>query len=231
MARKSKRSKAFEQLLEKHKAPLAPEQALALLRKAPAARFDQSVEVHVRLGIDPGKSDQTVRGSVTLPAGTGRQVRVAVAAEESEHKKAEQAGADPVGRADLIEAIRGGRMDFDVLLATPGVMKELSQVAAQLGPRGLMPNPKLGSVVGGDLAAAVREFRGGKVEIRADKGAVVHLAIGRLSFSDEQLVENFGSLIAALKRLKPGSSKGRYLRRAFLSSSMGPGIELAVEAH
>lgn len=200
-----------------------PKEALALVKERAWAKFDETVEVAVRLGVDVRHADQMVRGSVLLPQGTGRQVRVLVFAKGEKAQEAIDAGADFVGDDDLVAKIQGGWLDFDVAVATPDMMALVGRMGKILGPRGLMPNPKSGTVTF-DVAQAVKEVKGGKVEYRTDRGAVVHVSIGKVSFSVEQLVENFGTLMDALVKSRPASAKGQYVRSVSVSSSMGPGI-------
>ena len=199
--------------------------ALELLKSLPPLKFIESIEVCVNLGIDTRKSEQTVRGAVTLPHGTGRTVRVAVLTQGDNADKAKNAGADIVGFEDLAEKIKQGVMDFDVLIATPDAMKIVGQLGQILGPRGLMPNPKVGTVTN-DVATAINNAKGGQVRYRADKGGVVHCAIGKINFTETALKENLEMLIADLKRSKPSSSKGVYLKKIVISSTMGPGLIL-----
>jgi large subunit ribosomal protein L1 len=198
---------------------------LALLKSFPALKFVESVDVCVNLGIDTKKSEQTVRGAVTLPHGTGRKVRVAVLTQGDSAEKAKSAGADIVGFEDLAEKIKQGVMDFDVLIATPDAMRVVGQLGQILGPRGLMPNPKVGTVTA-DVAVAIQNAKGGQVRYRADKGGVVHCTIGKISFTDEALKENLEVLISDLKKAKPSTSKGVYLKKVVISSTMGPGLIL-----
>jgi large subunit ribosomal protein L1 len=199
--------------------------ALQIVKQAATAKFDESIDVAVNLGIDAKKSDQTVRGSVVLPAGTGKTVRVAVFAQGDKAAAAKAAGADIVGLDDLAESIKAGKIDFDVAIASPDTMRVVGQLGQILGPRGLMPNPKVGTVTL-DVAAAVKNAKAGQVQYRADKGGVVQCSIGRASFSPEQLRDNLAALVDALNKSKPSSSKGVYLRKVSLSSTMGPGIRV-----
>lgn len=201
------------------------EEAAKVLKDTAKAKFDETVELHVRLGIDPKQSDQSVRGTVVLPAGTGKKRKVAVIAKGEKVKEAQAAGADFFGENDLIEKIQKGWMDFDVLVATPDAMKDASKLGKILGPRGLMPNPKSGTVTF-DVARAVKELKGGRIEFKADDAGIVHAAIGKASFSPDQISENARALVAALVKAKPSASKGVYLRSISMSSSMGPGIKL-----
>ncbi|HYA37089.1 MAG TPA: 50S ribosomal protein L1 [Candidatus Methylomirabilis sp.] len=199
--------------------------AFKLVKETATAKFDESVDVAVNLGIDAKKSDQTVRGSVLLPAGTGKKVRVAVFAQGDKAQAAKAAGADVVGFEDLAESIKGGKMDFDVVIAAPEAMRVVGQLGQILGPRGLMPNPKVGTVTP-DVAAAVKNAKGGQVQFRADKSGVVQCRIGRASFTAEQLRDNLAALVEALNRAKPSNTKGIYLRKLSVSSTMGVGVKV-----
>lgn len=201
------------------------DEALELVKSLATAKFDETVELVLRLGIDPRKADEALRGTVGLPAGTGRTVRIAVFAQGEAAMAARDAGADFVGAEDLAEQVQGGMMDFDVVIASPDMMPVVGRLGRVLGPRGLMPNPKTGTVTP-DVAKAVGEFKGGRVEYRADKNANVAVPIGKVSFSTEDLMSNLNALIDELERVKPAGSKGRYIRRASLSSTMGPGVKL-----
>ena len=226
MAKLSKRARAQAEVLgDKAQNPLSVAEALGLLQAVPAARFDQSVDVAVNLGVDPKKSDQIVRGAVVLPHGTGKVKRVAVYCEGEDARVAQEAGADIVGSDELGEDIKAGKLNFDILISTPEHMPKLGRLGQILGPRGLMPNPKLGTVTK-DIATAVGKAKAGQVNFRTDKAGVVHVPLGRLSFSAEQIDANLEALVAELKRLKPSSSKGTYLRKLSLSSTMGPGLQL-----
>jgi large subunit ribosomal protein L1 len=200
-------------------------EAIAIVKKNANAKFNETVEAHVRLGVDPKKSDQSVRGTVLLPHGTGRTVRVMAFAKGDNAKAAEEAGADLVGDQDLIDKVKAGFTDFDVAVATPDQMGNVGRLGRILGPRGLMPNPKTGTVTF-DVAKAVREAKAGKLEYRTDRGANVHIAIGKRSFDERQLVENYAALLDEIIRAKPSASKGRYIKKITLSSTMGPGIHV-----
>ncbi|MBI2153303.1 MAG: 50S ribosomal protein L1 [Candidatus Rokubacteria bacterium] len=223
----AKRYKAAVALIDRAKA-YTVEEAIATLKKAPAAKFDESVDVAFHLGVDPKHADQMVRGAVVLPHGTGRTVRVVAFAKGEKEREAREAGADYVGAEDLIEKIQGGWMEFDSTIATPDLMGQVGKLGKVLGPRGLMPNPKLGTVTF-DIARAVREVKGGKVEFRVEKAGNAHVPIGKKSFSVEQLVANAMTLIEAIMRAKPAASKGQYLRSLTVSSTMGPGIRVDVQ--
>ncbi len=202
-------------------------EAVELVKRMATARFDETVEACIRLGVDPRKADQMVRGTVALPSGTGKDVRVAVFAQGEAAAAAEAAGAEFVGADDLAAQIEGGMLDFDVTIATPDMMPTVGRLGRVLGPRNLMPNPKTGTVTP-DPAKAVEEFKGGKVEYRTDRNGNVHVQIGKASFEVPALVANLQAIIDELTRAKPSSSKGRYFRKATLSSTMGPGVRLDV---
>lgn len=220
----SKRRKAFASKVDRAKAYAALD-AMKLVKETATAKFDESVDVAVNLGIDAKKSDQTVRGSVLLPAGTGKKVRVAVFAQGDKAQAAKAAGAELVGMEDLAETIKGGSMDFDVVIAAPDAMRIVGQLGQILGPRGLMPNPKVGTVTP-DVAAAVKNAKGGQVQFRADKTGIVQCTIGRASFSPEQLRDNLAALVEALNRSRPANTKGIFLRKVSVSSTMGLGVKV-----
>jgi len=224
MASISKRRKAFATKVDRAKAYAALD-AMKLVKETATAKFDESVDVAVNLGIDAKKSDQTVRGSVVLPAGTGKKVRVAVFAQGDKAQAAKAAGAELVGMDDLAESIKGGSMDFDVVIAAPDAMRIVGQLGQILGPRGLMPNPKVGTVTP-DVAAAVKNAKGGQVQFRADKTGIVQCTIGRASFSPEQLRDNLAALVEALNRSRPASAKGIFLKKVSVSSTMGLGVKV-----
>jgi large subunit ribosomal protein L1 len=196
-----------------------------LAKEVASAGFDETVEVHFRLGIDTRQADQQVRGSISLPQGTGKTVRVAVFAQGEKAKEAEEAGADVVGADDLVERISGGFLDFDATVATPDMMSKVGRLGKILGTRGLMPNPKLGTVTM-DVGRVVKELKAGRVEYRADKYGIAHVGIGKKSFTVEALVENYGALLDEILRVKPASSKGRYIKSITISTTMGPGIKI-----
>jgi len=202
-----------------------PLEGFTIAKAGANAKFDETVEVHFRLGIDTRQADQQVRGSVSLPHGTGKEVRVAVFAEGEAAREAEAAGADVVGSDDLVDKISGGFTDFDATVATPDQMAKVGKLGKVLGPRGLMPNPKLGTVTN-DVAKVVGELKAGKVEYRADKYGIAHVSIGKTSFSESALVENYGTVLDEILRVKPASSKGRYIKSITLATTMGPGIKL-----
>jgi len=224
MAHVSKRQKTARALFEREKR-YGVEEAVAIVKKAATAKFDESVDLAIRLGVDPRKSDQMVRGSCAMPHGTGRKVRVLVLAKGAKAKEAEQAGADMVGAEDMIEKISGGWLDFDRVVATPDMMGQVGKVAKILGPRGLMPNPKAGTVTQ-DLAKVIANIKAGQVEFRVDKAGILHVPVGRASFDQQKLVENISTLLEVVKRAKPSSAKGVYLKTATLSTTMGPGVPL-----
>ena len=226
MSHLTKRKKTWGELVQQNKY-YALLDALNILKQAATAKFDESIDVAVNLGIDAKKSDQTVRGSVVLPAGTGKTVRVAVFAQGDKAAAAKAAGADIVGLDDLAEQIKAGKIEFDVAIASPDTMRVVGQLGQILGPRGLMPNPKVGTVTP-DVAAAVKNAKAGQVQYRADKAGIVQCSIGRASFSPEQLRDNLVALVEALNKSKPSSSKGVYLRKVSLSSTMGPGVRVDV---
>jgi large subunit ribosomal protein L1 len=201
------------------------EEAVAVVKQMPAAKFDETVDLSLRLGVDPKHADQMVRGAIVLPHGIGKAVRVAVFAKGEKEREAREAGADVVGAEDLVERIQGGWLDFDSTVATPDLMGQVGRLGKVLGPRGLMPNPKLGTVTF-DVGRAVREVKAGKVEFRVDKAGNVHVPIGKRSFSQEQLVANALALLEAIVRAKPSASKGTYLRTITMSSTMSPGIRV-----
>jgi large subunit ribosomal protein L1 len=224
MANLSKRQKALQGKIDPNKS-YAVAEALQLAKDTATAKFDESIDVAVNLGIDARKSDQLVRGSVVLPAGTGKTVRVAVFAQGEKAEAAKAAGADIVGFDDLAAEIKAGNLNFDVVIATPDAMRVVGQLGQILGPRGLMPNPKVGTVTM-DVVTAVRNAKAGQVQYRTDKGGIVHSTIGRASFSVERLHENLKALVDALVKAKPASSKGQYLRKIGLSSTMGVGVRV-----
>jgi len=220
-----KRSKAYEAAAKNiDEAKLyAPVEALNVAKAGSAAKFDETVDVSVRLGVDPRKADQMVRGTVNLPNGTGKTARVLVFATGDRAEAATAAGADEVGADELIEKVLGGYLDFDAVVATPDLMGKVGRLGRVLGPRGLMPNPKTGTVTM-DVAKAVTEIKGGKIEFRVDRHANLHFIIGKVSFGTEQLAQNYFAALEEILRLKPSASKGRYLRKATISTTMGPGI-------
>ncbi len=202
-----------------------PSEALDLVKSLATARFDESIDVALNLGVDPRKADQIVRGTVALPSGTGKTVRVAVFATGDAATAAREAGADLVGAEDLVAEIEGGMLDFDLAIATPDMMPQVGKLGRVLGPRGLMPNPKTGTVTP-DAAKAVGEFKGGTVEYRTDRYGNVHVAIGKASFEADALIANMATLVEELNRVRPASSKGRYIKKVTVSSTMGPGVKV-----
>jgi large subunit ribosomal protein L1 len=202
-----------------------PEEAVRLVLATASAKFNETIETHIRLGVDPKQADQQVRGTVVLPHGTGKSVRVLVFAKGEKAKEAEAAGADYVGVEDLIEKIQGGWMDFDVTVATNDVMNLVGRLGRVLGPRGLMPNPKAGTVTM-DVARAVRELKAGKIEFRLDKAGIIHVPLGKARFTHQQLVENLTTLMDAITRARPAAAKGQYVRSLVIASTMGPGVRI-----
>jgi large subunit ribosomal protein L1 len=224
MSNTSKRLRAIKEKIDRNRNYPVVE-ALQLVKETATAKFDESVDIAVNLGVDARKSDQMVRGSVVLPKGIGKKVRVAVFAQGENVQKARDAGADIVGFDDLAAEIKAGKMDFDVVIATPDAMRVVGQLGQVLGPRGLMPNPKVGTV-SADVTTAVKNAKAGQVQYRTDKAGIVHCTIGRASFAVEDLKENLAALIDALQRAKPASSKGIYFKRLSVSSTMGAGVRV-----
>jgi large subunit ribosomal protein L1 len=224
MTKLSKRISKIKETVDSSKF-YALSDALALAKQNATAKFDESIDIAVNLGIDAKKSDQLVRGAVVLPKGTGKTVRVAVFAQGDKADEAKEAGADIVGFEDLAEQIKAGSMDFDVVIATPDAMRVVGQLGQILGPRGLMPNPKVGTVTP-NVGEAVKNAKGGQVQFRTDKSGIIHCTIGRASFAEDDLAENFKALIDALNKNRPSGAKGVYLRRVAVSSTMGPGVRL-----
>jgi large subunit ribosomal protein L1 len=224
MAHLSKRYKAVSSKVDRTK-PYPVADAMKVVKENATAKFNESIDVAINLGIDVGKSDQTVRGSVVLPAGTGKSVRVAAFAQGDKAKAAKDAGADIVGMDDLAEQIKGGKIDFDVVIATPDAMRVVGQLGQILGPRGLMPNPKIGTVTQ-DVATAIKNAKAGQIQYRADKAGIVHCTIGRASFNVDALVENLKVLIDAVNKSKPSGIKGIYLKKISVSSTMGAGVRV-----
>ncbi|OGT33948.1 MAG: 50S ribosomal protein L1 [Gammaproteobacteria bacterium RBG_16_51_14] len=222
MARLSKRVRACREKLEPGKL-YAVNEALQLLKECSSVKFDESVEVAVNLGIDPRKSDQAIRGSSVLPKGTGKTVRVAVFAQGEQADAAKKAGADAIGLDDLVEEMKGGKIDYQVVIATPDTMPIVSKLGKILGPRGLMPNPKVGTVTK-DVRQAVENAKAGQVRYRTDKNGIIHCAIGKVSFDVDALVENLNALLRDLMKAKPSASKGVYMKKISVSTTMGPGI-------
>jgi large subunit ribosomal protein L1 len=226
MAKRGKKYRAAAELLEAGKLYEVAE-AVELAKKTATAKFDETIEMHVRLGVDPKYNDQQVRGAVVLPNGTGKSKRVLVFTKGDKVKEAEAAGADYVGAEDLVEKIKGGWFEFDVAVATPDMMGVVGRLGKLLGPRGLMPNPKLGTVTP-DVAKAIAEQKAGKVEYRTDKAGNIHCPIGKKSFEAQKLVENYQTLLDTLIRVKPAAAKGQYVRSVTLSSTMGPGVPVVL---
>ncbi len=224
MAKMTKRMKAINAKVEAQKL-YALTDALTLVKECAGAKFDESVDVAIQLGIDPRKSDQAVRGAAVLPEGSGKTVRVAVFAQGAKADEAKAAGADIVGFDDLAATIKGGQIDFDILIASPDAMRIVGQLGKVLGPRGLMPNPKVGTVTP-DVATAVKNAKAGQVQFRADKAGIIHASIGRASFDAARLETNVKALIDALNKAKPASAKGQYLRKMSVSSTMGVGVRV-----
>jgi large subunit ribosomal protein L1 len=221
------RSKAYRAAAEKidRNKTYSPLEAVRLARGFSTAKFDQTVEVSMRLGVDPRKADQMVRGTVNLPHGTGKTARVLVFASGDKAEEARAAGADHVGSDELVDKVGGGWLDFDAVVATPDMMGKVGRLGRVLGPRGLMPNPKTGTVTT-DVAKAVGDIKGGKIEFRVDRHANLHFIIGKVSFDEKQLAENYAAALDEIQRLKPSSAKGRYIKRVTMSTTMGPGIAI-----
>ncbi|MGH2500640.1 MAG: 50S ribosomal protein L1 [Candidatus Limnocylindria bacterium] len=224
MQKHGKRYRALAEKVDRDRAYL-PEEGVALVRETSAAKFDTTVELHLRMGVDPRHADQMVRGAAVLPHGTGKAVRVIAFAQGDRARDAKAAGADEVGSDDLAKRIEGGWLDFDVAVATPDLMGAVGRLGKILGPRGLMPNPKSGTVTF-DVAKAVRDAKGGRIEFRVDKTGVVHTVVGKASFSQQALVENLATVIDAVNRARPSGLKGTYVRSAHLTSTQGPSVKL-----
>jgi len=224
----SKRAEGNDKKFDKKKLYSIAE-AVKILKESGKAKFDETVEIAVRLGIDAKQTDQTIRGTISLPHGIGKTKKVVVIAKGEKIKEAETAGADFFGSEDMIDKISKGWMDFDAIIATPDIMKDLAKLGKLLGPRGLMPNPKTGTVTF-DIARTVKEIKAGRVEFKNDPQAIIHSIIGKLSFDENKLVENAQTLIAQIVSLKPASAKGQYIKSIALSSTMGPGVKVKIEA-
>jgi large subunit ribosomal protein L1 len=224
MPKKSKNYRAAHEKFD-NDALHAPLGAMRLVKDCASAKFDETVEVHIRLGIDTRQADQQLRGSISLPNGTGKTVRVAVFAEGDKAKEAQEAGADIVGSDDLVADIQGGMLDFDATIATPDLMAKVGRLGKILGTRGLMPNPKLGTVTN-DVARMVSELKAGRVEYRADRFGIVHVPLGKVSFTEEALVQNYATLLEEVLRVKPSSAKGKYIKSITFTSTMGPGVKV-----
>ena len=227
MAKLSKRQKALAELVDRAVSH-GPKEAVELVKKSATAKFDETIEAHFRLGINTRHADQQVRSTVVLPAGTGKTVRIAVITKGERVKEAEAAGADFVGSEELIAKIEGGWMDFDLLVASPDIMGALGKLGKVLGPRGLMPSPKAGTVTT-EIGKSVKEFKAGKVEFRADKQGIVHVPMGKASFEEDRLYSNLGALYDAINKSKPTAAKGTYIKSVFLTSTMGPSVRLDLQ--
>ncbi|MDO4182479.1 MAG: 50S ribosomal protein L1 [Coriobacteriia bacterium] len=223
MAKKSKNYRAAVEKLPQQ--PVAPLEAMKVLQDISTAKFDETVEVHFRLGIDTRKADQQLRGTVSLPNGSGKNVRVAVFAEGENARAAEEAGADIVGSNDLVEDIQAGKIEFDAAVATPDQMAKVGRLGKILGPRGLMPNPKLGTVTN-DVAKAINDLKGGRVEYRADRYGIAHVILGKMSFTPEKLAENYGAVYDEILRMRPSAAKGKYVKSVTVAGTMTPGVSV-----
>lgn len=206
------------------------EEAVKILKEVSNAKFDETFEIHIKLGIDPKKADQTVRGTVNLPHGTGKKVRVGVIAKGEKLIEAKNSGADVVGSTEMIDEIMKGKIDFDVLIVTPDLMKDIAKLGKILGPKGLMPNPKTGTVTF-EIEKTVKEIKSGRIEFKNDSSGIIHTICGKKSFSEQALVENINAIIDAVIKLKPSTSKGKYIQSAFLSTTMGPGLALNIDKY
>ncbi|HKR17805.1 50S ribosomal protein L1 [Rhizorhapis sp.] len=226
MAKLTKKQKALAEAVDRNKMH-GVEEAIALVKKHATAKFDETLEIAMNLGVDPRHADQMVRGVVTLPAGTGKTVRVAVFARNEKAAEATAAGADVVGAEDLLESIQGGNIDFERVIATPDMMGLVGRLGKVLGPKGLMPNPKLGTVTP-NVGEAVKAAKGGQIEFRVEKAGIIHAGLGKVSFSEADLKKNFEAFVDAIVKAKPSGSKGKYVRKVALSSSMGPGVKIDV---
>lgn len=224
MAKLTKRQKAIQERIENEKL-YTIEEAVTILNEIPAVKFKESIDIAINLGVDPRKSDQVVRGATNLPAGTGKTKRVAVFAQGAAAEAAKEAGADIVGMDDLADQIKAGNMDFDVVIAAPDAMRVVGQLGTILGPRGLMPNPKVGTVTP-NVAEAVANAKAGQAQYRVDKAGIIHTTVGQVGFTEDQVMQNVKALISDLKRAKPATSKGVYIKKITLSSTMGPGISI-----
>ncbi len=224
MAKVAKRVKQFASLYDRTKSYMLKD-AIAIVKKVPKAKFDETVEVAAHLSIDPKQTSQAIRGTVALPHGTGKKIRIAVFCKGEEEKKAKEAGADYVGAEDLIAKVQGGWCDFDVAVASPEMMKDLAKLGKILGPRGLMPNPKAGTVTT-DMAKAIKELKAGRIEFKMDKQAGIHAPVGKLSFTEEALFENSRVFIDALMDSNPQGARGQHVKTLYMSTTMGPGVKL-----
>jgi ribosomal protein L1 len=229
MAKLTKRQKLINEKIDNTKL-YTIEEAVVILNELPPAKFKESIDIAINLGVDPRKSDQVVRGATNLPAGTGKTKRVAVFAQGAAADAAKEAGADVVGFEDLAESIKAGNLDFDVVIAAPDAMRVVGQLGTILGPRGLMPNPKVGTVTA-DVATAVKNTKAGQAQYRVDKAGIIHASIGQIGFTGEQIEQNATALLNDLKRAKPATSKGIYIKKITLSSTMGPGIAIDPVPH
>ncbi|HEX7712033.1 MAG TPA: 50S ribosomal protein L1 [Sphingomonadaceae bacterium] len=227
MAKLTKKNKALAEKLDAEKL-YAVDEAFKTLREHASKKFDETVEIAMNLGVDPRHADQMVRGMVSLPSGTGKEMKVAVFAKGDKAAEAEKAGADKVGAEDLMEDMQAGNLNYDRVIATPDMMGVVGRLGKVLGPKGLMPNPKLGTVTM-DVAQAVKDAKGGQVEFRVEKAGIIHSGIGKLSFSDEQLKANFDAFYDAIVKAKPAGAKGKYVRKVALTSTMGPGLKIDTE--
>lgn len=224
MGRPSKRTREIAKTVDTQKI-YSVEEAVEILKKCPTVKFDQTVEVSLQLGVDPRKNDQQVRGNVSLPNGTGKTLRILVFAKGDKVKEALSAGADYAGNDELFEKVNGGWTDFDAVVATPDMMRDVGKLGKVLGPRGLMPTPKAGTVTT-DIAKAIQELKAGKIEFKLDRHGVINSGVGKLSFTAEQLTQNIRTLLTAIQRAKPASAKGHYMKSLSLSSTMGPGLKI-----
>lgn len=224
MGRHSKRNRETAKLYEALK-PYTVVEAVDILKKCPPAKFDQTVELSLRMGVDPRRSDQLVRGTVSLPNGTGKTIRILVFAKGDKIKEALDAGADFAGHEEFLEKVAGGWTDFDAVVATPEMMRDVGKLGKVLGPRGLMPTPKAGTVTT-DIAKAIKELKGGKIEFKLDRHGVINNGVGKVSFTSDKLVENIQTLLNAVIRAKPASARGQYLKSIVISSTMGPGLKI-----
>jgi large subunit ribosomal protein L1 len=224
MGRSSKRNREMAKLLDVLKT-YSLKEAIDILKKAPAVKFNQTVEVSLKLGVDPRRSDQSVRGTVSLPNGTGKTIRILVFARGDKVKEALDAGADYAGHDELFEKVSGGWTDFDAVIATPDMMRDVGKLGKVLGPRGLMPTPKAGTVTN-DIGKAIQELKAGKIEFKLDRHGVINNGVGKLSFSEDKLVENILTFLNSIQRAKPASAKGQYMRSLSISSTMGPGLRI-----
>lgn len=227
--RQTKRKKEILKILKDKQENNLVNDAIDILKNCPKVKFDQTIEISISLGVDPKKSDQQVRGTVTLPHGTGKKITLVVITKGEKEKEAKEAGADYVGHDEIIEKIKNGWTDFNALIVTPDMMREVGKLGKVLGPRGLMPSPKAGTVTN-DVTKAIKEVKAGKVEFKINKNGIINNVIGKLSFDAEKLKENFNIFVNAVNRSKPASSKGQFVRSVFLSSTMGPGLKIDLQS-